>query len=249
MPAASAWHARFLQQSRWTSHVRRFLFEQYDLRAPQRGLEVGIGTGAIAAGVRDLGDFVLHGADLRRDFLRFAAVQAPGLRLAQVDGMALPYANASFDFTYCHYLILWLPDPLPVLREMRRVTRPGGPVLALAEPDYAARIDWPPPLQELGKLQAAALARLGARPSAGRELAGLFHRAGLRQVTAGLLGGQWGAPPDPGFIASEWETLAADLGDALPPGELERLRQVDEQAWLRGERILYVPTFYASGLV
>jgi SAM-dependent methyltransferase len=166
----------------------------------------------------------------------------------QANGLALPYATGSFDFVYCHYLILWLTDPLAVLREMRRVTRPGGAVLALAEPDYTARIDWPSELSILGPLQASALARQGANPAAGRTLAALFHAAGLRQVSTGLLGGQWGTAPDAGFIASEWNTLRADLGGALPDGTMDHLRQVDTQAWQIGERILFVPTFYASGL-
>ena len=40
--------------------------------------------------------------------------------------MRCPFTNASFDLTFCHYLLLWLKDPLSAIKEMKRVTRPGG---------------------------------------------------------------------------------------------------------------------------
>ncbi len=47
----------------------------------------------------------------------------------------------------------------------------------------------------------------------------------------------------------EWDTLAADLAGSLDPDRLSALRQLDSAAWQRGDRILFVPTFYAIGWV
>ena len=44
-------------------------------------------------------------------------------------------------------------NPLQALDEMKRVTRPGGHVLILAEPDYTHRIDFPDELEYLGKFR------------------------------------------------------------------------------------------------
>jgi len=38
-----------------------------------------------------------------------------------------------------------------------------------------------------------------------------------------------------------------DLADLVSPQELHRLRSVDRQALSTGQRILFVPTFYAIG--
>ena len=46
------------------------------------------------------------------------------------------YADASFDAAHCERVLLHLDDPTTALREMPRVVRPGGTVVA-AEPDSA----------------------------------------------------------------------------------------------------------------
>lgn len=162
----------------------------------------------------------------------------------------LPFSTASFDFVLSHFLFLWLADPLRALCEMKRLTRPGGAVLALAEPDYGGRIDHPPELQPLGDWQAEALRQQGADPFIGRKLSALFHTAGLRQVETGVLGGQWTQPPQAEEWQSEWNILDADLAQDLHhKADLEKLKQADWQAWQSGVRTLYVPTFYAWGRV
>jgi len=136
-----------------------------------------------------------------------------------------------------------------VLEEMTRVTRPGGVILALAEPDYGGRIDYPAELAEIGRLQADALTRQGADINMGRKLAELFTAAGLQNVTSGVMGGEWTHKPSDADSELEWDTLASDLAGTLDPDRLSALRQLDSAAWQRGNRILYVPTFYAIGWV
>ena len=101
---------------------------------------------------------------------------------------------------------------------MRRVTRPGGWVLAMAEPDYGGRIDYPEDLIYLGELQETALRRQGAETRLGRRLSALFHAAGLQEVETGVLGGQWRDAPSLEDLAREWEVLEVDLADKLTPG-------------------------------
>jgi hypothetical protein len=81
----------------------------------------------------------------------------------------------------------------------------------------------------------------------GRKLAGIFVSAGLSQVETGVLGGEWRHPGSPGETELEWEVLAADLVEQIPPFNLQKMKQVDLAARKTGERVLFVPTFYASG--
>jgi SAM-dependent methyltransferase len=241
------WQSRFQQQARWTEQVRRFLFESLGLVRARRGLEVGCGTGAAASDFMPPGGPNLQGIDLRLDFLRLARRQFPNLRLAQADALRLPFAPAVFDFAFCHYFLLWVADPLLALQEMRRVTRSGGVVFALAEPDYGGRIDYPPELAALGRRQAEALRRQGAAIEIGRSLAALFQAAGLRNVRSGVLGGHWGDPRAQDEIRSEWQILSSDLAGAVTAAELAEYQKQDTAAWNSGIRILYIPTFYAWG--
>ena len=122
-------------------------------------------------------------------------------------------------------------------------------MLVLAEPDYGGRIDYPPELAPLGRWQREALKRQGADPEMGRQLGALLTRAGLQAVETGVLGGQWSAAPAPDAHALEWAVVQSDVREVADPAELQRLRGLDEAAWQRGERVLFVPTFYAWGRV
>jgi hypothetical protein len=78
-------------------------------------------------------------------------------------------------------------------------------------------------------------------------LGALFHQAGLQNIETGVLSGQWREPPSQVDLDLEWAVLEADLRGMLSIQELTRLRQIDRQAWQSGERLLFVPTFYAIG--
>jgi hypothetical protein len=43
--------------------------------------------------------------------------------------------------------------------------------------------------------------------------------------------------------------LRHDLNDLASPGDLQRWQAIDQAAWAAGERVLFVPTFYAFGQV
>lgn len=242
------WHKRFVQQARWTAQVREYGFGRAGLASARRVLEVGCGSGALLGEVTTGGRLVC-GLDIDPAFLRLAGEAAPKARRVQGDGHTLPFAAGSFDLTFCHFVLLWVADPAAVLAEMRRVTRSGGAVLALAEPDYGGRIDYPELLAVLGRWQAEALARQGAEPAMGRRLAGLLHAAGLREVETGVLGGQWSGRPAAADREAEWAVLESDLHGLAPASALADLRRVDAAAWERGDRVLFVPTFYGWGVV
>ncbi len=245
------WQQRFLVQASWTAALRAYLYQKTGLLNLGCVLEVGCGPGVIAADLLRARTERLrvHALDLDLPFLRQAQRLEPALRLVQADGARMPYPPGVFDAAVCHYLLLWAADPAALLGEMARVTRPGGWLLALAEPDYGGRVDFPPELARLGTLQAESLRGQGADPFLGRRLSALFHGAGLRGVETGVMGGQWRQAPASAQIDSEWAVLRSDLvgHPGLHAGELDWLEQVDRAAWASGERILFVPTFYAIG--
>jgi Methylase involved in ubiquinone/menaquinone biosynthesis len=243
------WHARFVEQSRWTAALRAFLFSQCDIDQAARVLEVGCGTGAI---LHDIG--AAHpsrfGIDLEYDRTKFAHAYDGRSAYACADGFTLPFASGSFDLTFCHYYLLWQPgQTLQAINEMKRVTRPGGKVLALAEPAYSNRIDYPAELIQLGKLQTASLVRQGIDAEIGLRLPGLFSQAGLAQIQYGQSGFQNAVGCLPGWFESEWQTLQNDLDGSISADELAKLRELDRNAWMEGTRVLQIPTFYAFGSV
>ena len=242
------WRARFEQQAGWTAQVRAYLYDLVKIHQAGRVLETGCGTGAILRDLTDVTRARIFGIDIRRDFLRIAQSSQPSLRLAVANVYNLPFKPASFDACLCHFFLLWV-NPGQALAEMRRVTRSGGMVLALAEPDYGGRIDYPPELESIGRHQAAALQEQGADARAGRKLSALFRQAGLVDVITGVVGGFWASAPDQNELDLEWQVLRHDLAGRVNPVDLEMVERLDRQAWQSGTRILFIPTFYAAGTV
>ena len=243
------WHARFRQQARWTESLRANFFSRRDLGSLHRILEVGCGTGAVSAAVaREQPKSTVAGVDLDFSRLQFARAQGPACAYAAGDGRRLPFPARSFDLALCHFLLLWIPSPVLALREMARVVRPGGWVIALAEPDHSARIDYPPLLERLGRLQSDALHWQKADPAIGRRLAELFADAGLSVEETGILGSQ-DIPADPNESDSEleWRILKEDIGRRVSESEWENFRKADSVSRERGTRVLFVPTFYCFG--
>lgn len=242
------WHARYQQQARWTKNTRDYLLKRAGVDSAKRILEVGCGTGALWEHLPLPPGAAAHGLDLNPDSAKQAAAYAPSLLAVNAAGEHLPYPAACFDLVFCHYLLLWVKNPAQILREMARVTRPGGAVLALAEPDHAARIDAPPALQPLGAWQTRALTRQGINPRMGRELAGAFAAAGITLIENGVIGGGWEAPTAE-ETELEWAVLEADLAGQASEQDIRQMKTLDLQARANGTRVLFVPTFYAWGRV
>jgi 2-polyprenyl-3-methyl-5-hydroxy-6-metoxy-1,4-benzoquinol methylase len=98
-----------------------------------RLLDVGCGTGHHLQHLRRRG-FAVAGVDGADEMLREARRRNPGALIQQADVEQLPIATGSFDFVLCIEVLRYLPDPLPCLRELARVLKPGGACLATATP-------------------------------------------------------------------------------------------------------------------
>lgn len=103
--------------------------ELLELHAGAQVLEVGVGTGlSLPQFSRSV---EITGIDLSQDMLNQAQkrVQAFGwrnVRLLKMDATQLEFPEKSFDRVYAAYFISTVPDPVKVVREMKRVCRPGG---------------------------------------------------------------------------------------------------------------------------
>lgn len=244
----NAWHERFLIQAAWTKQLRGFLYQQIGLTKESRVLEVGCGTGVITSELKNYSSQPTLGIDI--DFNRVhkasALYELPWFSCADV--YHLPFASQSLDFVVSHFLFLWLKDPVLALKEMLRVLKPGGTVIALAEPDHLARIDYPKELWKLAELQTQALIKQGANPMMGRMLSEVFSQAGIGKIQFGVSGFQTSPTTIPSWFDSEWKTLQDDLAALTTQEELDQFFTLEKSSRLNGSRVLWVPTFYVFGM-
>ncbi len=126
-------------------------------------VELGVGTGVIANGLRRH-DVHPLGFDLSDAMLR-SAVARLGDRVAIADVDRLPLADDCTDTGYFVWVLQLVDDPIATLNEAARIVRPGGRVIAILSnsefdpaDEIATIIDGLAPLrsQRLGRNQIAA---------------------------------------------------------------------------------------------
>lgn len=139
-----------------------------------------------------------------------AALAALGARGMPGELSKLPFERDSFDLVFCQQVLMWQRALDPVVREVRRVLRPGGAVIAI-EPDHGATMEHPPEIA-IAEVWRAALARAGADPCVGRRLPPAFATAGFTV--------QIDLPPSP----SPADTDRFDALEGLPLSDEERAR-------------------------
>jgi SAM-dependent methyltransferase len=247
------WHRRFTLQSQWTEETRKYLYDRSGTLISKKILDVGCGTGAISQELIHTTGTDVTGLDINLDFIETAGAALPTATFLLADAHWMPCKASVFDICLCHFLLLWVETPILVINEMKRVTKSGGAILVLAEPDYGGRLDFPNDLSILNDWQTESLRNQGANPHIGRELRSILNQSGLADIEVGVIGAQWSGKSPHQQISSEWEIIKSDLEYLTNSSELvktsEEIRIKDINAWTSGDRVLFVPTFYAWGRV
>jgi len=237
------WDVQYSRQAGWTRPTRTYLYRQADLVRSRRVLDVGCGTGTITEEVAARTQGQVIGIDIDPEAVAYSRSRGGRAEYRLGDAHALPFSGGLFDVTVCHFVLLWCRDPHRVVSEMVRVTRSGGAVLACAEPDYGGRIDYPD--LPLGRWQAEALRGEGADPCLGRRLRSLFSIPAVGRTEVGVIPGLW----DPGTLRSEfdaeWSLWERTLTDRVSTEEMTRIKAADWAAIDSGERLVFMPVFYA----
>jgi demethylmenaquinone methyltransferase / 2-methoxy-6-polyprenyl-1,4-benzoquinol methylase len=114
----------FGQDRSWRKQTRIAL----DLVPGERCLDLAAGTGVSTEELARSGALVV-GADLSQGMLRAGRARRPSVPLLAGDALALPFADASFDAVTISFGLRNVVDTAGALRELLRVTRPGGRVV------------------------------------------------------------------------------------------------------------------------
>jgi len=109
-------------------------------------LEVGVGTGLALP--KYVWNKRVTGIDMSADMLVKARQRTANARLSNVhsliemDAQSTSFADGAFDIAVAMFVASVVPDPRALLREMRRVVRPGGTMLFVNHFARAAGPDW-----------------------------------------------------------------------------------------------------------
>ncbi|MEU9339436.1 methyltransferase domain-containing protein [Streptomyces sp. NPDC048290] len=184
-------HESVLRSHTWRTAANSAAYLLPALRPHHRVLDVGCGPGTITA---DLAARVpqghVTGLDHAPGILDQARATAAARGLTHTDFTtgdvhALDFPDASFDVVHAHQVLQHVGDPVGALREMARVTRPGG-LIAVRDADYAAMAWYPasPGLDGWLDLYRRVARANGGEPDAGRRLRSWALAAGLTDLTS-----------------------------------------------------------------
>ena len=207
----------------WREAIRRHL-------RPSPGMtlvDVGAGTGQFAAAFRDWFELDVIAVEPSAA-MRSQIPRTPGIRALEGDASVLPLPDASADAAWFSLVIHHVPDLAVAAREIRRVLRPGAPVLI--------RQGFPDRYEPAGELKQNRIELIRWFPETARtantfpslaETREAFAAAGFRQEA----------------LEEVRETSPGSLAEFL--GQVETLRRADttmrgltEDEFLRGKERL-----------
>jgi SAM-dependent methyltransferase len=182
--------ARLQRQSEELLPESQALLDRLALLPGQSAIDLGCGPRGIldllSAAVSPGGRVV--GLDADPAHIAMAREYASQTGLANVELVAgdarhTGLASCSFDLVHARTLLVTIPRPAEVIREMVRLARPGGWV-ASQEPDLEHRLCYPPHAawDRLGEIFYASFGRSGADLHIGRRLTELYQEAGLTEI-------------------------------------------------------------------
>jgi SAM-dependent methyltransferase len=178
-----------LQMGRWSRRLAPLLVDFAGIGEANRLLDVGCGTGNLGiclAGNPGIGR--IWGLDPSPAYVEHARRETddPRLSFGIGDACALPFPDAWFDHSLSMLALQFVPDADLAVREMRRVTRPGGTIAAATWDTRGGFVAFRMVFDTAAMLDArgvAARARAYTRPlSRPGELAGAWRAGGLSNI-------------------------------------------------------------------
>lgn len=216
-------HESVLRSHTWRTAANSAAYLLGSPKPHMKILDIGCGPGTITADLAALvPDGHVTGVDLAEGILEQARATAAERGLTNVDFAvadvhALDHPDDTFCVVHAHQVLQHVGDPVQALREMRRVTRPGGYV-AVRDADYTAMTWYPevPGLDDWLDLYRRVARAGGGEPDAGRRLRSWALAAGFTDITA--TSGTWTYATD--AEREWWSGLWADRTLASPYAEL-----------------------------
>ena len=175
---------------RYASGLAPKLADAAGVRGGMRVLDVGCGPGALAIELSArVGEGNVAAIDPAVEFSAACRARLPGADVREGVAESLPWDDGTFDAALCSLVVAWMSDAEQGIREMTRVTKPGGTVAAAMWDLHGGGLQmlthfWRAAREIDPSVAQEEQPRPGTREG---DLVELFARAGLQDVTGGTL--------------------------------------------------------------
>jgi SAM-dependent methyltransferase len=217
---------------RYGGQLATHLISLAGLRPRDRVLDVGCGTGQLAAKLAaTVGGENVAALDPSAAVVEVCRTRVPAADVRVGSAEALPFADAEFDAVFAQLVINLVDDPLAALEEMVRVAGPGAPLVACVWDDEempllrsfwdAARTAAPTAIAEVSDSAQVGL-------SDPTVLRGWWEAAGLEEVALG----EFEVTADYSDFDDLWHPFEAGVGHS---GHLYTSLDLEQQAKARAD--------------
>ncbi|GAB7029986.1 class I SAM-dependent methyltransferase [Streptomyces sp. NPDC021749] len=191
-------HESVLRSHTWRTAANSAGYLLDSLKPHMQVLDIGCGPGTITADLAALvPDGQVTGLERAPEVLDQARATAAArgvdnVRFVVGDVHALDFPDDTFCVVHAHQVLQHVGDPVQALREMRRVTRPGG-IVAVRDADYSAMTWYPevPGMTDWQQLYLRVARANGGEPDAGRRLHAWARQAGFAPEAVTATTGTW----------------------------------------------------------
>ena len=195
-------YRRYLESKPW---LNQFYISFFDIKPGQKIVDVGCGPGDFTRQLARLSSqkATILGIDSNEKSIQAAITDTKKAGLARTvsyrmaDVYKIPLEDGHADLTCCRTLLMHLTDPLMAVKEMARITKEGGSVVAVEGGRMVAFYD--PDDEEFSKLAERAYSAWidgirkleGKTFGIGEKLPGIFRKAGLSSIKAEVQADSW----------------------------------------------------------
>jgi SAM-dependent methyltransferase len=179
-------YTRFM--GRWSEPLTGVFLDSADLRVTGQVLDVGCGPGVLTAVLVDrYGAPAVAALNPSPSFVAATSERFPGMDVRQGVAEAIPFEDGTFDAALAQLVVHFMSDPVAGLRDMGRVTVPGG-VVAACVWDHTGggsplSLFW----SAAADVDPAAPNEADLPGTAEGQLAAYAQEAGLREITSSTL--------------------------------------------------------------
>ena len=168
---------------RYSAPLSRQLADLAGVAAGQRALDVGCGSGMLTGElVGRLGAGSVAAVDPSERFVEAVRGRFPGVDVRRGAAEELPFGDGEFDAALSQLVVHFMRDPVAGLREMARVTRPGGAVAASVWDLGGGRAPISPFWRAAVALDPDARDEMAVAGGRAGHLEALFAEAGIKDV-------------------------------------------------------------------
>jgi ubiquinone/menaquinone biosynthesis C-methylase UbiE len=228
---------------RYSSTLAPQLADFAGIESGQRVLDVGCGPGALTTVlVERVGAENVSAVDPSGQFVTAARERHPGVDVQRASAEDLPFADDMLDAALAQLVVHFMTDPVRGLREMGRVTRPGGVVAACVWDHAGGQTPLAPFWDTVHEIDPGALDESGMAGGREGHLAELFAEAGLSEIEQAILHVQ----VEHEDFDEWWEPFTLGVGPAGSyVAELDPARQVELRERAR-QRLNRTPFTFAT---